>query len=96
MSFLPDVKVLCDRCGGRRFDAQTLEVHWRGRSAADVLAMNVEEALEFFAAHARVGRPLSLLRDVGLGYLTLGQPSPTLGRRGATHQARDRAGASRR
>ncbi|HKC17957.1 MAG TPA: excinuclease ABC subunit UvrA [Steroidobacteraceae bacterium] len=78
MSFLPDVKVLCDRCGGRRFDAQTLEVHWRARSAAEVLAMNVEEALEFFAAHARVRRPLSLLRDVGLGYLTLGQPSPTL------------------
>jgi len=78
MSFLPDVKVLCDRCGGRRFDQQTLEVHWRGRSAAEVLAMNVEEALEFFAAHARVRRPLTLLRDVGLGYLTLGQPSPTL------------------
>jgi excinuclease ABC subunit A len=78
MSFLPDVKVLCDRCGGRRFDQQTLEVHWRGRSAAEVLAMNVEEALEFFAAHSRVQRPLSLLRDVGLGYLTLGQPSPTL------------------
>jgi excinuclease ABC subunit A len=78
MSFLPDVKVLCDQCGGRRFDAQTLEVQWRGRSVADVLAMNVEDAVEFFQAHTRVQRPLALLRDVGLGYLTLGQPSPTL------------------
>ena len=78
MSFLPDVKVLCDQCGGRRFDAQTLEVHWRGRSVADLLDMNVEDAAEFFQAHARIHRPLALLRDVGLGYLTLGQPSPTL------------------
>ncbi|MDE2252313.1 MAG: excinuclease ABC subunit A, partial [Gammaproteobacteria bacterium] len=78
MSFLPDVKVRCERCGGRRFDAPTLEVHWRGRSVADVLAMNVEDAVEFFQAHSRVQRPLALLRDVGLGYLTLGQPSPTL------------------
>ena len=78
MSFLPDVKVLCEQCGGRRFDAQTLEVHWRGRSVADVLAMNVDDAVEFFQAHPRVRQPLTLLRDVGLGYLTLGQPSPTL------------------
>ena len=78
MSFLPDVKVQCERCGGRRFDAQTLEARWRGRSTADVLAMNVEDAAEFFGAHSRVYRPLALLRDVGLGYLTLGQPSPTL------------------
>ncbi len=78
MSFLPDVKVLCEQCGGRRFDAATLEVHWRGRSVADVLAMNVDDAVDFFQAHARVRRPLTLLRDVGLGYLTLGQPSPTL------------------
>jgi excinuclease ABC subunit A len=78
MSFLPDVKVLCEQCGGRRFDPETLEARWRGRSVADVLAMNVEDAVEFFQAHPRVRRPLALLRDVGLGYLTLGQPSPTL------------------
>jgi excinuclease ABC subunit A len=78
MSFLPDVKVLCERCGGRRFDRETLEIQWRGRSVGDVLAMNVEEAVPFFAAHTRVARPLTLLADVGLGYLTLGQPSPTL------------------
>ncbi|MBS0387275.1 MAG: excinuclease ABC subunit UvrA [Proteobacteria bacterium] len=78
MSFLPDVKVPCERCGGRRFDAPTLEAHWRGKSVADVLAMNVEDAVEFFQSHSRVQRPLALLHDVGLGYLTLGQPSPTL------------------
>ena len=78
MSFLPDVKVLCERCGGKRFDRETLEIQWRGRSVGDVLAMNVEEAVEFFAAHARIARPLRLLADVGLGYLTLGQQSPTL------------------
>ena len=74
MSFLPDVKVLCERCGGSRFDRETLEIQWRGRSVGDVLAMNVEEAVEFFAAHPRIARPLALLADVGLGYLTLGQP----------------------
>jgi excinuclease ABC subunit A len=78
MSFLPDVKVLCERCGGKRFDRETLEIQWRGRSVGDVLAMNVEEAVEFFAAHPKIRRPLQLLADVGLGYLTLGQPSPTL------------------
>jgi excinuclease ABC subunit A len=78
MNFLPDVKVPCERCGGRRFDAQTLEATWRGRSIADVLALSVEDALEFFAAHSRIRAPLQLLADVGLGYLQLGQASPTL------------------
>jgi excinuclease ABC subunit A len=78
MNFLPDVKVRCERCDGARFDRETLEIRWRDRSVADVLAMNVEDAVEFFAAHPKICRPLTLLHDVGLGYLTLGQPSPTL------------------
>jgi len=78
MNFLPDVKVLCDVCGGRRFDRATLEIEVRGRTIGDVLAMDVDEALGFFAAHPGIAHPLALLQDVGLGYLTLGQPSPTL------------------
>jgi excinuclease ABC subunit A len=78
MSFLPDVAVTCEACGGTRFAPETLAVRYKDRTIADVLAMNVEAAVEFFANHARIHHALQLLQEVGLGYLTLGQSSPTL------------------
>jgi excinuclease ABC subunit A len=78
MSFLPDVKVACEACGGQRFNADTLSVRLRGKTVGEVLAMSVDEGVEFFAAHASIHHALRLLQDVGLGYLTLGQQSPTL------------------
>jgi excinuclease ABC subunit A len=78
MSFLPDVKVLCDVCNGQRFNSETLSVTWRGKNIGEILAMDVDDGVEFFRAHPRVHHALKLLQDVGLGYLTLGQQSPTL------------------
>ena len=78
MSFLPDVQVLCDVCGGKRFNPDTLSILFKGKNIGEILAMSVEDALPFFAAQRSVHHPLSLLADVGLGYLSLGQPSPTL------------------
>ena len=78
MSFLPDVKVPCDACNGARFNSDTLSVRLRGTHAGEVLSMEVDDAIEYFAAHPKVRHALQLMQDVGLGYLTLGQPSPTL------------------
>ena len=78
MNFLPDVKVPCDACHGKRFNSETLAVEMRGKNAGEVLSMEVDDAIGYFAAHPRIRHPLQLMQDVGLGYLTLGQPSPTL------------------
>lgn len=76
--FMPSVYAPCPTCHGQRYNAKTLEVQWNGRNIAQVLAMSVEEALTFFADEPPVQRPLQLLRDIGLGYLRLGQPATEL------------------
>jgi excinuclease ABC subunit A len=78
MQFLPDIYIPCDVCQGRRYNRETLQVRYKGKSIADVLDMTMDEAAEFFANHPRIKRKLQTLQDVGLGYIKLGQPSPTL------------------
>ena len=78
MHFLPDIYVPCEVCKGKRYNRETLEVHYKGRSIADVLEMTVEEALEFFRDLPKLANKLETLRDVGLGYVKLGQSSTTL------------------
>jgi excinuclease ABC subunit A len=78
MSFLPTSYVPCEDCGGKRYNPQTLEVLYHEKSIGDIMQLTIEEAADFFAAHPKISRALSLLVDTGLGYLKLGQPSPTL------------------
>lgn len=78
MHFLPDIYVPCEVCGGKRYNRETLEVRYKGKTIADVLDMTVEEALHFFAPLPKVAKKLQTLYDVGLGYIRLGQPSTTL------------------
>jgi excinuclease ABC subunit A len=78
MHFLPDVYVPCETCGGKRYNRETLEVRFKGKSIADVLEMSVEEALRFFAKIPKLRRRLQTLHDVGLDYVKLGQPATTL------------------
>jgi excinuclease ABC subunit A len=78
MNFLPDVYVHCESCQGKRFNRETLEVRYKGKSISDVLNLSIEDALPFFEHVPRINQKLQTLRDVGLGYIRLGQPSTTL------------------
>ncbi len=78
MHFLPDVFVTCDRCGGKRYNTETLAVQYKGKNISDYLEMTVDEAYEYFKAHPILKRKLGTLKKVGLGYIRLGQPAPTL------------------
>lgn len=78
MSFLPDVHVKCETCDGKRYNRETLEIRYKGKSIADVLAMSIDEAVEFFQPVPNIYRKLKTVQDVGLGYITLGQSSTTL------------------
>src|SRR2546426_2351814 len=78
MHFLPDVFVTCEQCKGRRYNRETLEVKYKGRSIADVLEMSIDDALEFFRNIPVIARHLQTISDVGLGYMRMGQPAPTL------------------
>ena len=92
MHFLPDVYVQCEVCKGKRYNRETLEIHYKGRNVAEILEMTVDEALDFFSAVPSIKNKLQTLHDVGMGYIHLGQPAThALRRRGAARQARHRA-----
>ena len=78
MNFLPDVYVHCEKCNGKRYNRETLEIRYKGKSISDVLNMTVDEACEFFQAVPFIYRKIKVLQDVGLGYITLGQSAVTL------------------
>jgi excinuclease ABC subunit A len=78
MNFLPDVLVPCEVCGGRRYNRETLEVRYKGKSIADVLDMTINQAVEFFASQPKILNKIKVLQEIGLGYIKLGQPSSTL------------------
>ena len=96
MHFLPDVYVPCDVCKGQRYNRETLEIRYRGKTIRDVLEMTIEDALAFFAAVPMVAAKLQTLLDVGLSYVRLGQNATTLvRRRGAAREAGARTGQAR-
>ena len=78
MNFLPDILVPCEECGGKRYNRETLEVRYKGKSIADVLDMTINQAVEFFAGVPHILKKIKVLQDIGLGYIKLGQPSSTL------------------
>ena len=78
MNFLPDVMVPCEECRGKRYNRETLEVRFRGKSIADILDMTINQAVEFFENQPNILQKIKVLQDVGLGYIKLGQPSTTL------------------
>ncbi|MFH1675552.1 MAG: excinuclease ABC subunit UvrA, partial [bacterium] len=78
MHFLPDVYVTCETCGGHRYNRETLEIKYRGKNIHEVLSMTVDTAVDFFSAHKAISERLEIIRDVGLGYIQLGQPATTL------------------
>ena len=78
MQFLPDVTVSCEICKGKRYNREVMEIYFKGKNIADILDMSVDEALAFFEHFPKVKNKLETLRDVGLGYIRLGQPAPTL------------------
>ena len=78
LGFMPDVEVVCEACKGARFNPETLEITYQGKTIAEVLEMSIEEGVAFFASHPGIARKLNVLNDLGLGYLTLGQSATTL------------------